>query len=74
MSDERACKTCRWWDMHSIDMKLGTCRHEVDGIVHRYWKVPMPDGSFAMLDSFEPAETKPNQTCGAWERGDTEFA
>lgn len=25
---ERICKTCRWWDMYSLDMKAGECRDE----------------------------------------------
>lgn len=67
------CKTCRWWDMHSIDMKMGDCKSP-DGLpghgVHRYWRGTLGDGSaYYLLDSFGPQETKPDHSCGAWSRG-----
>jgi hypothetical protein len=66
----RTCETCRWWDVHDIGMKKGTCRaRRNDGPVHRYWRIPMPNGGFAMLDSFEPVETRPSESCGAYEVG-----
>lgn len=73
-SPKRVCKTCRWWDMHSLDLRLGDCR--VTGN-HRYSRVPIvskrPDGSeyhsYALLDSFGPETTLPGFTCGAWDDG-----
>lgn len=69
---ERQCRTCRWWDMHSLDMNAGDCRVPGD---HRYSRVLVtskrPDGSeyrsYAMLDSFGPETTKPGFVCGAWD-------
>jgi len=74
MSKENCCKTCRYWDMHSLDLLKGDCRAPNN---HRYSRVPMTDAngkvtSYAMMDSFGPEETKPNFTCGAWRRGQTE--
>lgn len=66
MSAERKCRTCRYWDAHSRDMNLGDCRAPDN---HRYSRVPMGDGSYAMLDSFGPEETRPDDTCGAWRLG-----
>jgi hypothetical protein len=64
---EHKCKTCRYWDFHSQDLELGDCRAPMD---HRYWRVPMSDGTHAMMDSFEGATTKPGYSCDAWRYGD----
>ena len=75
---ERRCETCRWWDVHSLDLKKGDCRVTADKGMpqHRYSRVPMPekDGTmhYAYLDSFGPEETGPHFVCGRWERGETE--
>lgn len=74
MSKAICCATCRWWDAHSLELKLGDCRHETDGVPHRYSRVLMPNGTHAMLDSFGREETKPTFVCGAWSKGDTEYA
>lgn len=71
---KRECRSCRWWDMHSIDMKAGDCRAPGD---HRYSRVPLetrrPDGSvyrsYALLDSFGPETTLPGFVCGVWDDG-----
>lgn len=73
---KRECRTCRWWDIHSVDKVAGDCR--VPGN-HRYSRVPMTttrlDGSehhsYAMLDSFGPETTLPGFVCGAWKSGRT---
>ena len=64
----KRCETCRYWDVHSLDMRLGDCRAPGS---HRYSRTPMPPDkndaiSFAMLDSFGPEETRPDFVCGAW--------
>lgn len=66
MSEPKACKTCRYWDVHSIDALKGDCRAPGD---HRYSRVTFARGTVALLDSFGPEETKPNFVCGAWARG-----
>lgn len=71
---DRICKTCRWWDVHSLQLTLGDCRAPGN---HRYSRVlvtsKQPDGSeyrsYAMLDSFGPETTPPSFTCGAWDDG-----
>lgn len=68
---QRLCKTCRYWDAHSLNLELGDCRAPGD---HRYWRIPMRDKnnvivSHAMMDSFERQETRPNYSCGAWDDG-----
>lgn len=63
----RICKNCRYWDVHSSDMRLGDCRAPSD---HRYWRHELAGGGFALLDSFERAETKPDDHCGAWSQSD----
>jgi hypothetical protein len=68
------CDTCRWWDVHSLEMRAGDCRAPGD---HRYSRVliesPRPNGSvyrsYAMLDSFGPETTLPGFVCGAWDDG-----
>ena len=67
----KVCRTCRWWDMYSLGMKAGECRVPGSGNsgIHRYGRVRMPDGSFALWDSFGPEKTKPDYTCGAWDDG-----
>jgi len=62
----RQCRTCRYWDVHSLAMKMGDCRVPGD---HRYSHVKMSDGSYALLDSFGPEETPPHFVCGAWDNG-----
>lgn len=66
---DKRCENCRYWDVHSLDMLKGDCRAPED---HRYWKVPMPNGTYAMMDSFEGAVTGPNYSCQAWRAGQTE--
>jgi len=63
---ERCCRTCRYWDRLSINAREGDCRAPGD---HRYSRVPMPDGSYALLDSFGPETTSPNHVCGVWDDG-----
>lgn len=71
MDDAKVCRTCRWWDAHSAELRLGDCRAPSSAIgPHRYNRVPMGDGSFALLDSFGEEETPPNFTCGAWNSGE----
>ena len=66
----RICDTCRWWDVHSVDARKGTCRaNNGGGLVHRYSRYKMAGGNVALFDSFEPAETLPRDTCGAWQLG-----
>lgn len=65
---ERKCRTCQYWNMHSIDMLKGDCMAPDD---HRYWHHPIVSQktgktSYAMLDSFGREETKPNFSCAAW--------
>lgn len=68
------CRSCRWWDMHSLDLKLGDCRAPGD---HRYSRVLVtsqrPDGSvyesYALMDSFGPETTLPGYVCGVWDDG-----
>jgi len=67
---ERICKTCRHWNVHSVELKAGDCMHKTEGVPHRYHRARMPDGSVALLDSFGPEETNPNYTCGAHCFGD----
>lgn len=68
---EKCCRTCRWWDVHSFpNPTKGTCRaKQGNGPVHRFSRVPMGDGSYALLDSFEPVDTLPSHRCGAWQQG-----
>lgn len=71
---KRECRSCRWWDMHSLALRAGDCRVPGD---HRYSRVLVtsqrPDGSeyrsYAMLDSFGPETTLPGFVCGAWDDG-----
>lgn len=66
MSEERKCKTCRYWDVHSLDMAKGDCKAPEN---HRYWRVQtstLPKGMVALMDSFGPEETKPYYSCHAW--------
>lgn len=66
------CKTCRYWDAHSIDMLKGDCRAPNQ---HRYWHVPSVTklkGGFALLDSFGGEETKPDYGCHAWRFGQSD--
>lgn len=66
----RQCKTCRFWDAHSIDMRLGSCRAPDN---NRYWHAEtnaLPGGFVALFDSFGPEETKPNYSCHAWRAGE----
>lgn len=61
----RRCRTCRYWDAHSLDFALGDCRAPED---HRHWRYRSPDSKIvALLDSFGREETKPNYGCGAWQ-------
>lgn len=60
----KRCRTCRYWDIHSIDFKKGDCRAPDD---HRYWRHKTADGIVALLDSFGPEETKPDFGCNRWE-------
>lgn len=59
----RRCRTCRFWDVHSLDMKMGSCQAPDN---HRYWHVRPASGIVALMDSFGPEETKPNYSCHAW--------
>lgn len=36
---------------------------------HGYSRVPMGDGSFALLDTFGKPETTPTHVCEAWDSG-----
>lgn len=77
MSERPACKTCRWWSAHSLDLRMGDCMVPGD---HRFSHVPIEttgkDGkvrrSIAYLDSFGREETRPNFVCGRWSYGETE--
>jgi hypothetical protein len=61
---KKICRTCQYWNIHSIDMKMGDCMAPGD---HRYWHVPITGKtSVAMMDSFGREETKPNFSCAAW--------
>lgn len=69
---KRECRTCDYWDMHSLDMVKGDCRAPDN---HRYSHVPFTspiDGKrrLAMMDSFGREETKPNFVCGRWKNTD----
>lgn len=66
MPDGKICRNCRYWDMHSLDMKKGDCRAPSD---HRWWRYTFPSGERVLLDSFGREETKPDYHCGAWEAG-----
>lgn len=71
MGKGRICRTCRWWDMYDLRLKGGECRAPGSGNsgVHRHGRVRMPGGTVALWDSFGPTDTKPNDTCGAWDDG-----
>ncbi len=60
---EKLCRTCSWWSMHSLDMKLGDCK-QPEG--HRWWRHRVNGGGVALLDSFGGEETKPDYHCGNW--------
>jgi hypothetical protein len=75
-SVKHCCRTCRWWDAHSIDERKGDCRAPND---HRYSHVPLESVDYktgkvsrtiAYLDSFGREETLPGFVCGAWQYGD----
>ena len=68
------CKTCRWWNAHSQDERLGDCMSD-----RRYWRVKSQISGtsggtswigHAVLDSFGRDETRPDDSCGKHERGD----
>lgn len=65
---EKTCMTCRWWNAHSRDERLGDCMSD-----HRYWRVHKsqhrPGVGVALMDSFGREETKPTDRCGKHERG-----
>lgn len=69
MAEEMCCKNCDYWNMHSLDMKLGDCMAPND---HRYWRVPINGGGYALLDGFGREETKPNFSCGAFKAAEPE--
>lgn len=60
---EKCCSLCKAWTRDSKNMFEGTC-----GKQHRHSRFKMPDGSYALLDSFEPTETRYDNICGAFER------
>lgn len=62
--ENKRCRTCRYWDAHSIDFKLGDCKVPGD---HRYWRHKLATGGMALLDSFGREETKPSFGCARWE-------
>jgi len=62
---ERRCGTCRYWDRLSLTSRKGDCRAPGD---HRYWRVPMPNGTYALADDFGQAEMAASDSCGAWDR------
>lgn len=73
---DRCCRTCRYWDVHSLDMRKGDCRAPSD---HRYWHIQFGAnasknvaGTYALLDSFGREETRPDYSCGAWRKGQSE--
>lgn len=62
--ENRRCRTCRYWDAHSLDFHLGSCRAPDN---HRYWRHRSPNMKIvALLDSFGPEETKPDFGCNVW--------
>lgn len=67
MSD-RACQNCRWWNAHHATSLVGDCMNG-----HRCWRIPITDETgnttFALMDSFEGAETKASDACGMFDRG-----
>lgn len=68
MSERRCCKTCRWWNVHSLRMNRGDC---MNGAGHGYSRVRMGDGTVALFDTFGNPETGPQHVCAEWERGET---
>lgn len=65
---KKICRNCQYWNIHSLDMKMGDCMAPDD---HRYWHVPITSPktgktSIAMMDSFGREETKPDFGCAAW--------
>lgn len=70
----KRCETCRWWDRLSINSNKGDCRAPGGQSGHRFWRVPITDASgnvesYAMMDSFGPAETRYDDKCSAWAEG-----
>lgn len=70
----RQCKTCRYWDAHSTDLRKGDCKVPGD---HRYTHGTIAGGANGnrisfILDSFGPEETLPSFSCGRWDSGDSE--
>lgn len=64
--DRPRCKTCRYWNAHSVDQRKGDCMAPND---HRYSRVTLADGTHALFDSFGREETLPGYVCGVWQRG-----
>lgn len=65
MTQERNCKSCRWWNIHSIRMDMGDCMNHYG---HHYSRVPMGDGTYAMMDTIGRPETKPTHVCDQWDK------
>lgn len=66
---ERVCRNCRWWDQHSQGSRNGDCRHVCEGTPHRAYRLRMPDGTHALLDSFGYEETPSGHCCIFWTQG-----
>lgn len=69
--EEKNCRTCRWWDVHSTAAMKGDCKVPGD---HRYSRVLITNpktghASYALLDSFGPEVTEPRFVCGRWDDG-----
>ncbi len=62
---DHVCETCLFWHVKAPSLFNGDCKAPND---HRYSRVPMGDGSFAMVDSFGPEETRSTFTCGVWSK------
>lgn len=64
-TQERCCRTCRYWTPPRAGKKLGSCKSH-NG--HYGAKVPFA-GGYAMIDTFDQPDTPPTHLCEAFAQG-----